>query len=449
MKKRYYDVGTYIYMSNQKRGTELIIAAAIAGAASLAGAGINAASQSSANSANMQLNKDTLEEQKALFHEANQFNHNEAQIARNFNAQESQIARDFNAKEAETNRQFQAGMIQKFMDYNAPSAQYQRYLDAGLNPASLAGNVNNQGFSIPSGSAASTSPVSISPASAAGVPSLPVAHVNPVDYGSIVSNGIKSASDMFSLGKTYQETKGLVTENKFKEMTIQKGLELSDSEIKKNYAAASQMDSDAKLAEQRIKESAAIIKNLNAQAENTDIDTQIKNIQKLYADDFFKYQSKEIQEKYKFTKGQADTIVKYTYAQIAAAQGSAAQAFAMAEYYKELKQLPASERAVFENTAHYIQTQDSRERYGYFLDQTFGYKERFWGVESKKQGVDRQEYENSTPYRIIQGTKDVAVGVGAGIGTAYGVSKGIKGFGKKNYIQGNPKFNSTPTYTAW
>lgn len=449
MKKKFYDVGTYLYMANQKRGTELVIAAAIAGAASLAGAGINAASQSAANSTNMQLTKDTLEEQKALFHEANQFNHNEAAISRQFSANESAIARQYNSQEAETNRQFQAGMIQKYMDYNSASAQYQRYLQAGLNPASLAGNVNNQGFSIPSGSAATTSPVSVSPASAAGVPSLPTAHVNPVDYGSIVSNGIKSASDIFSLGKTYQETKGLVTENKFKEMTIQKGLELSDSEIRKNYATANQMDKDANLAEQRIKESAAIIKNLNAQAENTDVDTQIKNIQKLYADDFFKYQSKEMQEKYKFTKGQADTIVKYTYAQIAAAQGSAAQAYAMAEYYKELKQLPAAERAQIEATTDYIGTQDARERYGLFLDRTFGYKERFWGIEHSKQGVDRQEYENSTPYRIIQGIKDVAVGVGAGVGTAYGVSKGLKGVKQKNYIQGNPRFYNTQTYYGW
>lgn len=441
MKKKYYDVGTYIYLRNNKCTTGLIIASAVAAVGALGSSAINAASQSSANAANMQLNKDTLEEQKQLFHEANEFNHDEASLARNFNANEADKARSFNSAEAQKNRTFQAGMLERAMqqyeDWNSASSQVQRHLDAGLNPATLAGNLQSgQGFGIPSGATASSSPASSSPASSAGIPNLPTAHVQPVDYGSVFENALKSGFDTAS---NIQSVKKQVTENKFFSLQQQAGLDLTRAQSDEIYHKISLIDSEVNLTNKKIEETGAIIKNLTSQTENLDVDKQIKEIEKLYKNDFYKYQVKELQEKYKYSKGLAETIVALTYSQIASNYGSAASSYSQAKLNKCLESLNEAEKLEVEAATSLLQTQDSQSRYDLFLKRQFGWKQEFWKTKNIEKTFDKLDYETGNTYRIIQGVKDCAVGAGAAVGTAYGVTKGISG--TKNYIYGNSRFS--------
>lgn len=434
MKKKFFDVGTFMYLRCNKCG-----AAAVIGFAALASAAVEASAQEDANDTNVQLTRESMAQQEKLFHEGN-----------DFNAEQAELARQFNAQEAQTNRMFQAGQLNHQMNwyenYNSAAEQVKRYMQAGLNPASLGGKLDYSGsFGVPSGAAATATP-----ASAASAPSVPRAEVQPVNpLQGVLKGATEAFSSYMQSRKTGAETQGILTENNFKEITIKKGLELSDSEIKKNYQQANLFVSESDLANKKIDETGAIIRNLDASSEKLDVETQIENIRKMYASDFYKYQVKELEQKYKFTKGLAETIVKLTYSRIAANYGQAASAFSNAEYMSAYAKLAPFEQDVLDNTADVLDTQNKREKYSLFLDKQFGWKERFWKNESLKEGVDRQQYENSSPYRVMQGIKDVAVGVGAAGGAAYGAYKGVKGFKfKKNYIYGNPKFNYsvTPEY---
>ena len=226
MKKRFYDVGSLLYVRNQKRTTGLIVGAIVSAVGALGAAGINAASQSSANAANMQLSKDTLEEQKDLFHEANDFNSQQAAITRDFNASEAQKNREFQAGQSEA--QFQRA-VKWFEDYSSPQSQVKSYLSAGLNPASLAGNVQgySPSFSIGSGSAATASP-----ASSSGVPQLPTAHVNPVNYGDFSKILGDAIGNGVSLASGYEDTKSKITFNKYYDAVQQAGLNVTNQQAR-------------------------------------------------------------------------------------------------------------------------------------------------------------------------------------------------------------------------
>ena len=210
MKKKFYNVGTFMYFCSQKRTTGLILSAAIAGLAGVTGSALNAASQSSANSSNMQLTKETMDEQKKLFYAANKFNHSEAALSRQFNHEESQLARQFESDQ--NSLQFQR-MTDWYNNNMSAQAQVKQYLSAGLNPATLGGTSfsgSMPSFATAAGNAASSSPVSSS-----GVPSLPIAKVNPVNYGDFA----KVLGDAVSIGTSAiggnEDIKHKITENKY------------------------------------------------------------------------------------------------------------------------------------------------------------------------------------------------------------------------------------------
>lgn len=439
MKKKYFDVGTFMYLNNQKRGPE-IIAASIIGGVSLMSGVTSAAAASSANATNAANSRAALRQNAELFHEANEFNKVEAQKARDFSAQQAQINRQFEQSNLAANKAW-------YEDYNSASAQYARLVDAGLNPSSLAGNLQNSPvFSAPSGSAASGVA-----ATSSVPPQSPVAHANPVNpMQGVLEGALNGLSTYMSAKKSGAETKGILTENQFKEELLKSGIEVNNATAKKLYQEANKLIKDAELTVKKIDEVGAIIKNLDKQSENLDVETQIKNIERLYADDTFKYQAKKLEEEYNFTKGEADTIVKLVYSKIAANYGGSAASYANAKYLKALEDLQPAERKRIENASDFIFTQNEREKVSLFLDKSFGWKDRFWDNESKKQGVDSQIFHNSDTYRVIQGVKDVSVGIGAGVGTAYGVSKGLRGMKGKYYKPAqNPNIMNGGYYQGW
>lgn len=101
---------------------DALIAAGITALGSVAGAGISGAAQG-------KLNKETMK----------------------FNAEEAQKARDYSSEMWEKQALWNEGFWNKQNEYNSPSAQYQRLLDAGLNPMyyGLDGTGNADGMSAP------------------------------------------------------------------------------------------------------------------------------------------------------------------------------------------------------------------------------------------------------------------------------------------------------------
>lgn len=111
---------------------DALIGAGITALGSIAGAGISGAAQG-------KLNKKTME----------------------FNAQEAQKARDFSSEMWEKQALWNEGFWNKQNEYNSPSAQYQRLLDAGLNPLyyGLDGTGNASSMSAPQALGAGTASV--------------------------------------------------------------------------------------------------------------------------------------------------------------------------------------------------------------------------------------------------------------------------------------------------
>ena len=111
---------------------DAVLAAGIGALGSIAGAGISGAAQG-------KLNKETME----------------------FNRQEAEKARAFSSEMWEKQALWNEGFWNKQNEYNTPSAQYQRLLDAGLNPMyyGLDGTGNADGMSAPQALGAGTATV--------------------------------------------------------------------------------------------------------------------------------------------------------------------------------------------------------------------------------------------------------------------------------------------------
>lgn len=153
------------------------IGSAISGASSAIG-GASAAYENrkaseNANATNMSINQQNLAFNKEQNELNRQFNASEAEKARLYNAEQAQMQFDRSAK-------FEKEMWQAQNEYNSPSAQVQRLIDAGFNPNLFSGDNTAGSVGSASSSAASASPAS---SSALGAPSSlgvnPVSIVNP------------------------------------------------------------------------------------------------------------------------------------------------------------------------------------------------------------------------------------------------------------------------------
>lgn len=99
---------------------------------------------------------------------ARQFNAGEAEKQRQYNSQEAEIARQFNASEAEKQRAYNTEMVNQQNQYNSPAAMMQRLQAAGLNPNLVYGELGNASVGVGSAGAASAGAASSGAASYGG-----------------------------------------------------------------------------------------------------------------------------------------------------------------------------------------------------------------------------------------------------------------------------------------
>lgn len=122
----------------------------------------------------------------------------------------AQMNNDFNERMLNKQMQYNTDMWNKQNEYNLPSAQMQRFRDAGLNPYLMM-----NGSSANLGSASSVNSAGL--ASSSGNPS-----VSPLNYGDAFGGAINSfmstMSAMADLDNKRAQTEGLRIENKYKVM---------------------------------------------------------------------------------------------------------------------------------------------------------------------------------------------------------------------------------------
>lgn len=433
MKKKYYNLGILVYNRHLKFGDPIIGGAIIGGSSLLSGI-FGSEAQSDANAANIAIAQAQMEQQEKLFHEGNKFNHDEAALARQFSANQADIAQAFNAHQAQLNRDFQAGQLQKQMDwyenYNSASSQVQRYLDAGLNPASLAGKTDYSGsFGVPSGSAATATPASGIAASASAAPTVAGAHVEPVNpLGNVLTNALSGLQSYMTSRKTGEETKGISIENEFKRQEKDLGLKLTKSQIKENVAQVSYLTQEAELAKQKIAESSQIVTNLSKQGQKLDVEVELANMEKLYKSKAYDEMLGKLQQEHRLAKEEADVYVKMVMSEIAKNQSEAAAAYASAQYNKALSELVPEQRDRIIAEKSFIDSQTNGQRIQNYLNRKYGNKERALNLKQQKESIDKLEWENSGFVRGVGIVKDVAVTAASIVGTVYGagaIGKGL------------------------
>ena len=177
-----------------------------------------------------------------------EFSAQQAQLDRDFNAAQSEKQNAFNASEAEKSRIFNADQAAQQMafqekmwnvqnEYNTPAAQIARLKAAGINPNWTDGFDNTAG-SVSGGAAATSSPVSGSPAShgsvgaPSSIPFSPVGIENPLMMASQIRLNEASAANLEAKTKTEDAVRdGIVKLN-------DKQYQLWDSQIPVNDANA-------------------------------------------------------------------------------------------------------------------------------------------------------------------------------------------------------------------
>lgn len=411
MKKKFYDVGSFIYMREQKRGVELLVPLAIGTAIASTGASVyssisNASAIKNANEANRDINQQAIDLQKEQFEESMSFNKSEAQTSREFNSQE-----------AEKNRIFQAGQLDKLMEYQTPSNNLKRYMDAGINPASVVGQLGTiQGFSVPSGAQASSSPATVS---APSVPTLQHMQPETNNLGDVIGNVLGNVNSIYSALSKKEDVKGKITENEFKGI-------LKDLEVQASRGTINKMYRDMRLIDTQIDETLANIEvlqkqlpKMDAEIGKTNAETQYINMEKFYKSQEYEQVIKNLEQKYHLERRQANALIKLYSSQMAANYGAAAQAYANAEYLKAKKELlPDEQRQIqaYERllNAQEFKTQKEGNRISTqdYLDTFFGYSERQRGMDISAQQLEKARYENTFFFRMLNVGRSVSQDVG-------------------------------------
>lgn len=146
--------------------------------------------------------------------------------AQSFNAQEAQLARDFSAQEAANARAFNAEQAQLARDFE--SNKYQRTVAdmkaAGINPASIGMTPPSGGSPMASSAAGVSSPAASSGAGSISSPNL----------GNILSSAFDSAMVQSMKDKRFAES--LIERTAYHANLIDKRLKHKDPEWLKDYA---------------------------------------------------------------------------------------------------------------------------------------------------------------------------------------------------------------------
>lgn len=114
----------------------------------------------------------SIEAQRDMNRENNEFNAQQAQLTRDFDAEQAQINRDFQGQMQSQQMQWNEDMWNKQNEYNTPANQLSRASAAGINPNAIFGGLSSQAQAVGGVSGVSGAQASGPAASAASVPTV-------------------------------------------------------------------------------------------------------------------------------------------------------------------------------------------------------------------------------------------------------------------------------------
>lgn len=354
----------------------------------IVGSGINAAGNITSSSINAKTQADINNAQLADAQRNRDFQASEAEKQRNYNSAEAYTSRVWQEAMQDKQNQWNLDLWNKNNEYNSLSSQIGRAKQAGVNPNALFGNM--QMASVATGASMPSSPT----ASQASLPSGSMATLsnsNPWNFDNIADAVLKFAQAK----KTEEDTKSVMSFNKFSDIVYEMGIEKDKAQIRKDYASADE-------SMQSIKQMQAEVLKLNAETSKIATEERIKRIEEAYKSD-------EMQTI--IAKAQKDMQVSDAeiYYMLTKLPSEIANNKASAFYMQKSGELSEHQKKVIDSTATLLATQNEREAWNLLLDQHYGVRER-------EAGVKNSEYHNSTTYRFIDGSSKFVGAVTALVG---------------------------------
>lgn len=114
----------------------------------------------------------SIEAQREMNRENNEFNAQQAQLTRDFDAEQAQINRDFQGQMQSQQMQWNEDMWNKQNEYNTPSNQLARASAAGINPNAIFGGLSSQAQAVGGVAGVNGAQANGPAASAASVPTV-------------------------------------------------------------------------------------------------------------------------------------------------------------------------------------------------------------------------------------------------------------------------------------
>lgn len=352
------------------------------------------------------------------------------QLADERNALEYQIfgeSNDFNAEQAELSRQHAWAMQKDAQEYNSIGAQIDRARAAGVNPAAV---VNGSG----------TTPVSASPSSAQATtspPNMVAAQMQVPDLSALqgissaISNLGQSAESFASARKLKEETKGLESYNKFADAINAAKLGLSHSEIRKNYAAARQLQEDADLTREKVNEVKQHVALMFSQGKLIDEQAFAQNIENAFKSKEMELKVKNLATELQINEQNARYLM----------QTFSARCYGVTlQNQKSISEIVQnkSHANFLDKSATLLETQNSQAAFDYQMDRLFVARERRSGLAQSAENINQLEWENSNGVRafniLCQGAQTIGTLVG-GAGLLGGAISGARAGAKRGRLE--------------
>lgn len=362
------------------------------------------------------------------FEATRETNETNKQLAKERNDLEYQMfgeANEFNAEQAQLSREHALMMQKDAQEYNSITSQIERAQQAHINPAAVLGQSTSVGVNSANAQAQSVSP-----------PNMVAAQMQTPDLSAL--QGISQAfsqfgqsAESFARAKNLNaDTKNKMTYGKYADQIHQAGLDLSKSEMRKNYASASQMEESVNLIKGQVEEVQQHIALMASQGKVLDEEAFGKAIENSFKGAEIQARIKNIQSITGFndiqSKWLAETFVARAYGVTLQNQLTSEQVGltkSQAQYYDELT-----------NLTH---TSNAQACFDFQMNRLFTSRERSQGLrlgENRLRIGDEElsslEWNNSTPVRLLHEAEGLVSSVGSAVGGA-GVFIGARAAAKR------------------
>lgn len=340
-------------------------------------------------------------------------NEQNKQLAQERNALEYQMfgeANEFNAEQAQLSRDFSMQMQKDSQEYNSIGSQIARARVAGVNPAAVVGGAGSTSVGVNSSSAQAQS---VAP------PNMVAAQMQTPDLSAL--QGLAGAFQMlgqstesFARAKNLNaDTQQKMTYNKFQKQIIESGLKVSDSEARRNYAAASQAQESINLIHKKVDEVQQNIILMQQKGNLIDEQTFAQNIENAFKGKEMELHIKNLQATLDINENQARWM----------AETFTARVFGVTLQNQKTASeigLNRSQAAYFDEMCNLVETQNTQAAFDYQLNRMFSSRERRQGLQFGAEQVSSMSFQNNPWVRALHEFEGV-VTTAASVGTSFGM----------------------------